>query len=415
MTIQIGDASANPAFTDVVQQGVALASNGATNNVQLRGQSTVTVQILTIGTQTLVFEGTTDGSNYNPVNMYPLVGGAAVTSTTANGHWVGVVAGLFKFQVRCSAYTSGSATSSIVASQGTNEQAVSVGSAQNAASAGQNAVLVEGAVTTAPPTYTTGNASALSLSVPGGLRVGDPQNTASAGLPAPLVMGAVLTAAPAYTTANASALSLTTAGGLRTDMSSQGATAITSVPVAVGTGAPSGNAPVVNAAIFGGVSPAGGATAATVPAGALLLGARAQNVNPTAVTNGQMVALAADLAGRLITTPFNYRTLWGQQATTISATGVTTIVAAGAANVFRDIASIIITTAGAAAQTITITDGTTSWIVDYPNAAIAPADSCIINFGIHPLRAATAATVWSANQSVATACHYLVQFVERLA
>jgi predicted phage tail protein len=147
----------------------------------------------------------------------------------------------------------------------------------------------------------------------------------------------------------------------------------------------------------------------------LLAGARAQNANPTAVTNGQMVAIAADLAGRIITTPLNYRTLFGSTATTISATGATSVAAAGGASVFRDIVAIIVTTAGAAAQTITFSDGTLSWIVDYPNAAVAPGAPLVIVFGETPLKATTANTAWTANQSVATACHYLVQFVDRLA
>jgi len=128
-----------------------------------------------------------------------------------------------------------------------------------------------------------------------------------------------------------------------------------------------------------------------------------------------MVALATDLAGKLITTPLAYRTLFGQQATTISATGATTIVTAGAASVFRDLVSLIITTAGLAAQTITISDGTLSWIIDFPDAAVAPAGAFVVVFGDTPLRANAAATAWTANQSLATACHYLAQYVERLA
>ena len=372
MSTQLVDAAANAVFTDVVQQSQSLAALNATNTIQLRGQSTCTIQVTAIGTQTLVFEGSTDGTNFYALTVFPIGGfsGAPITSTTATGQWVVVCAGMYQIRTRCSAYTSGSATVSMVASQGTNEQQVTTGIAQAATTANQLNQLIAGAVTTA---------------------------------------------APAYSTAQVDPLSLTTGGGLRTDMSSQGASAITSVPVAVGTGAPSGNAPCVNASVFGGVSPAGGGTGAAVPAGAVLAGARAQNANPTAVTNGQMVALAADLAGRLIVTPLNYRTLHGATATTISATGATTIAAAGGANVFRDIVSLVITTAGAAAQTITISDGTLSWIIDYPDAALAPAGPFVIVFGDTPLRATTANTAWTANQSVATACHYLVTFVDRLA
>jgi hypothetical protein len=368
--IQLGDASGGPFLTDVRSLNQALGSLNAEALLSLNGQGAVAIQVLTIGTQTLSFEGTVDGTNYFAVNAFPIVGGASITSTTANGNWIVMASGYTKFRVRCSAYTSGSATVSVNASAATNEQAVQIGTALGSTTSGQLSQLVSGAVTTA---------------------------------------------APSYTTAQNNALSLTTGGSLRTDLSSQAGTAITAVPVAVGTGAPSGNAQVVNAAIFGGVSPAGGATAATTPAGALAAGARAQNANPTAVTNGQMVNIAADLGGRLLTAPLAYRTLWGATATTISATGVTTIAAAGGASVFRDISKIIITTAGAVAQTITLTDGTTSFIADYPNAAVAPGAPFVLDFSLHPWRATTANTAWTANQSLATACHYLVQFVDRLA
>ena len=390
--IQLGDASGGPFLTDVRSLNQAVGSLNAEVLLSLNGQGAVAIQVLTIGTQTLSFEGTVDGTNYFSVNAWPLAGGSSVTSTTANGNWIAMASGYTKFRVRCSAYTSGSATVSANASAATNEQAVQIGTALGSTTSGQLSQLVSGAVTTAAPTYTT---------------------------------------------AQNNALSLTTGGSLRTDLSSQAGTAITSVPVAAGSGTLTGNAPVVNAALFVGtaavtaasagipkvgiVGNAGsaavfdGATAAAVPANAIAAGARAQNANPTAVTNGQMVNIAADLGGRLLTAPLAYRTLWGATATTISATGVTTIAAAGGASVFRDISKIIITTPGAAAQTITLTDGTTSFIADYPNAAVAPGAPFVLDFSLHPWRATTANTAWTANQSLATTCHYLVQFVDRLA
>lgn len=370
MTIQVGDSAGNAVFTDVVQQGQALGSLNAENNIQLRGQAALTIQVLTIGTQTLIFEATTDGSNWTNVNVFPVVSGPPILSTTANGHWIIMVSGFSKFRTRCSAYTSGSATVSMIASRAGNEQTLITGVAQASVSASQ---------------------------------LGQ------------IVMGNVTTAAPAYTTAQSNPLSLTTGGATRSDWSSQASTAITSVPVAVGTGAPSGNAPCVNASIFGGVSPAGGATGAAVPAGAVYAGVRAQNANPTAVTNGQTVGVAADLAGRLITTPLNYRTLISHTGTTVSVSTISTIAAAAGASIFRDITQIVVTTAGVVAQTLTFTDGTNAFILDYPNAAVAPGAPLVISFIDVPLRATTANTVWQVTQSLATTCHYLVQYVDRLA
>lgn len=330
MASQLVDSGANAVFTDVTATGAPGALN-ATVTATLRGQASATVQVTGIGSMTLTFEGTTDGTNFDAILGTPVAGGVPVSTTTTNGHWVNFnVAAFAVFRVRVSAYTSGTATVTVVASQG---------------SPGQN--------------YTTGGIVKEDLASVNGTALGTPTNFGT-------TPGAVVV-------------------------------------------------PGVNSSIFGGTSAAGGATAAAVPAGALLSGARGMNANPTAVTNGQLVAIATDLAGRVITQPLNYRTLIGKTATTISATGATTIAAAGGASVFRDIVALIITTAGLAAQTITISDGTLSWIIDYPNAAIAPGTPCIIMFGEVPLTATTANTAWTANQSVATACHYLVQFVDRLA
>ena len=372
MATQLVDAGANAFLTDVVSQAQALAALNAQVLLQLRGQSTCTVQVTAIGVQTLVFEGTTDGTNFYTLTAFPLGGftGAPVTSTAATGQWVFIVAGMYQVRTRCSAYTSGTATVSMVAAQGSNEQQITSGIAQSAVSASQ---------------------------------LGQ------------IVMGNVTTAAPAYTTAQSNPLSLTTAGGLRTDQSSQAGTAITAVPVAVGTGAPSGNAQVVNAAIFGGVNPAGAATAASVPAGAIQIGGRAQNVNPTSVSNAQLSAIALDLSGKVIVTPLAYRTLISHVSATVAVSTISTLLAAGAAGVFRDITKLVVTTLGAAANTLTITDGTVSFVLDYPNAAVAPGAPLILDFQGAPLRATTAATVWQVTQSLATQCRYLVQYVERIA
>jgi hypothetical protein len=84
-----------------------------------------------------------------------------------------------------------------------------------------------GYVTTAAPTYTTGQLNPLSLTTAGSLRVdgtGGTFNNASVGTDAAAALGfdtqvggKVTTAAPTYTTGNLDALSLTTLGGLRID------------------------------------------------------------------------------------------------------------------------------------------------------------------------------------------------------
>jgi hypothetical protein len=343
MTIQIGDASANAVWTDIVSQNQALAALNAAVTIQLRGQSTCTIQVTAIGSQTLVFEGTTDGTNFYTLNVFPIGIGSPITSTTTTGNWIVVVAGMYQFRVRCSAYTSGSATVSVVASQGTNEQQVTVGNAQASATAGQLGSLVQGAVTTAAPTYTTGQTNPVSLTTTGALRSAIVGNT-----------------------------------GVAVDA----------------------------------------ASGATAPTNAVAIGLRALNANPTAVANGQLVLPAADLAGRLITQPLNYRTLIKTQATTIAATTETTIITAGGASVFNDLIALIITTAGVAAATITIRDvtaGGTPWIIDYPNAALAPSVPFIVNFCEVPMQQGTANSAWTITNSVATTIHVTAQYVQRLA
>ncbi len=105
--------------------------------------------------------------------------------------------------------------------------------AQNSTTSGQVGPLVQAAVTTSAPAYTTAKTSPLSLTTGGALRVDASaatvpvsdanleiaQNSTTSGQVGPLVQAAVTTSAPAYTTAKTSPLSLTTAGLLRVDAS----------------------------------------------------------------------------------------------------------------------------------------------------------------------------------------------------
>lgn len=150
------------------------------------------------------------------------------------------------------------------------------------------------------------------------------------------------------------------------------------------------------------------ATGAAVPSGATMLGLRAATANPTNATGGNLVAAMADKAGRTVTTLVQVRELMTVGTLAVAATTETTLIAAGAAGVFNDISQLVITTAGAAAQTITIKDataGTTRAVFNYPNAALAPAAPFIITFN-PPIPQAVAASNWTVTQSLATACNY---------
>jgi hypothetical protein len=154
--------------------------------------------------------------------------------------------------------------------------------------------------------------------------------------------------------------------------------------------------------------------ASPYPANVLGVAVKPATANPANATAGNGTAIFGDVAGRVVTKPVAPRSLIGRTATTISATGATTIVAAQGAGVFADLLRLIITTAGAVAQTITISDGTLSWVINYPNAALAPGCPFIADFGDTPLPATTANTAWTANQGQATACNYLVTFAQVL-
>jgi hypothetical protein len=116
-----------------------------------------------------------------------------------------------------------------------------------------------------------------------------------------------------------------------------------------------------------------------------------------------------DKAGRQVVTPVQVRELVTVRQTNVATLTETAIVPAGAAGVFNDIVGIVISTAGAAAQTITIKDataGTTRFVLNYPPSAVAP-QPLTLSFPT-PIPQATAAANWTVTQSLATACNYTV-------
>ncbi len=187
----------------------------------------------------------------------------------------------------------------------------------------------------------------------------------------------------------------------------------------MGTTNPTTGAEIVEMSSTGAAAVGAGATGAAVPANAEMSGARAATANPTNASNGNLVAVMADKAGRLVATTGHVRELVGVQATTISAsTAETTIITAGGANVFVDLSCLIISTTDAAAATITIKDatgGTTRMVLDYPNAAAAPTGApIVIPFPI-PVPQAAANNNWTATVSVnAGAVHITAVFIKNL-
>jgi hypothetical protein len=102
--------------------------------------------------------------------------------------------------------------------------------------------------------------------------------------------------------------------------------------------------------------------------------------------------------------------------TTASGTGATTIIpASGNAAIYRDLVSLVITTANAAAATLTISDGTkTVFILDYPDAALAPGTPLQLEFCDVPIAQSKPNTSWTITPSVnGTNFHITAQYTER--
>jgi hypothetical protein len=119
-----------------------------------------------------------------------------------------------------------SGTISLPTGAATETSLAKLAQTQGSTTSGQSGPLILGAVTTASPTYTTGQSSPLSLDTTGALRItgsisaSNPSVSTTGSAPpasATYIGGSVTTAAPSYTTGQMSALSLTTAGALRID------------------------------------------------------------------------------------------------------------------------------------------------------------------------------------------------------
>jgi hypothetical protein len=112
------DANGNlAAVSPIVIQAFSLAANGALQGVTIPGYIGIGVQVTSIGGGgTLQFEGSGSGSagTWQPLSGVPNPNGPSVSSTTAAGAWQFDGTGVPFFQVRLSAYTSGTITGYII-------------------------------------------------------------------------------------------------------------------------------------------------------------------------------------------------------------------------------------------------------------------------------------------------------------
>jgi len=158
-----------------------------------------------------------------------------------------------------------------------------------------------------------------------------------------------------------------------------------------------------------------GATGSAVPANGIYNGVRAATANPANATNGNLVGIMADKAGRLVVTNGHVRDLQGIQNTTIAASGTeTTIITAGTAGVFNDLCTLILSGTGTAATVWTLRSATAGTLIGSFSVPVgATALPVIITF-VPPLAQATAANNWTiqAGTGTNTGCQVVAQFIK---
>lgn len=202
------------------------------------------------------------------------------------------------------------------------------------------------------------------------------QGAATAGQSGVLAQGAVTTAAPTYTTGNTNPLSLQTDGSLRV--------AATSLPsVTIGTFPD--NEPF-NVAQYGGsavgagnavhVQPGTGANFTTTPGGnvahgaadsgnPIKVGCQARTTNRTAEADADRVDCVADKNGQIVVTPMAPRDRVVRSGViTLTTTTETTLIAAGGAGVFRDLTYLKCTNSSATLTRVDLRDATAGTVID---------------------------------------------------
>ncbi len=151
---------------------------------------------------------------------------------------------------------------------------------------------------------------------------------------------------------------------------------------------------------------------AAVAGNPLLDGGEARTTLPTAVADGDVVRGMRDDLGRNVIAPHAPRDLTVHQQTTITDTAETTILAAGAAGVFRDLVHIIVSNDDNNNEaTITFRDSS-GGTIRLVQAAARSGGGYSLTFPV-PLKQATAANVWTAQSDAATtSIHITVVAVE---
>lgn len=261
--VKFGDVTVTAATTDTpipAQQSIALniGSNTYIAAITASGTSNITVSTGT-GIPSMAGGGSSgggstnvtanaasptwvEGSSTNPLSG-DLHGALRVLVDDSTGNPVDWTAPVPVTQSGTWNITNISGTVSLPTGASTEASLVKIPLAQGSTTSGQSGPLIQGAVTTAAPTYTTAQTSPLSLTTGGALRVdvgssvsNVAQASTTAGQTGPLIQAKTnsTAAGESYTTAQTNPLSLFTNGELRVGGGVSAGTADTGAPVKIG-------------------------------------------------------------------------------------------------------------------------------------------------------------------------------------
>lgn len=280
---------------DTISLANNITANGQNVTISTAGMGSVIVQVTGTWTGTLSFTASVDGTNY--FSWYGLSNSTlnTIQFITSNDQVMFNAAGIQDFRVSSTSAWTGTAVVSIVADQaasGLVSPFTGTGSG-----GGAFPVTIEGTPTVIANAGTNLNTSALALHTDvNALSLS--LNATTSGQKAVLVQGAVTTAAPTYVTGNSSALSLTTAGALRVDGSG------VTQPVSIAGNININNFPAVQTVapnagtswnVIGALTNNNAAPAATLIG---VLPALAESaINASRYTTGNQVLPVVDLAG----------------------------------------------------------------------------------------------------------------------
>lgn len=259
----------------VIITGSPTANSTAT--FALNGIATVRVQLTGTWTGTMQSELSMDGGTTWYIIGVHITGGPVFTATfTANGQGNLNVGSATHYRIRSTAAQTGTVT--VLVTESAQLSSVYVANAIKIVD-GTTGGTQQAAVSTSAP---ASNVSGLAVRP-----VFQTQGSTTSGQTGPLSQGAVTTAAPSYTTGQTSPLSLTTAGALRVDASASTQPVSGTVTVVQPT------ASNLNAAVVGIASDNSTNSTAKLP----VIAARANAAAPT-WTEGNQAPLSVDLSGR---------------------------------------------------------------------------------------------------------------------